>query len=161
MKNYTNEDVIEAVRLSWSYAEVLRRLGIKPAGGSHSHMKRRITTMGLDVSHFLGQAHNRGQISAAKKTAEEILHNQYDARPKLNQLRRAMHEVGVGLECAKCGLGPIWNDDILCLEIDHINSNWMDNRIENLQYLCPNCHWQVTYLRRIQAASDEFHGTNI
>jgi len=46
-------------------------------------------------------------------------------------------------------MGPMWNDKPLVLQIDHINGVSNDNRIENLQILCPNCHTQtVTFAGR-------------
>ena len=44
--------------------------------------------------------------------------------------------------CAVCGLST-WNDQPITLELHHINNNHMDNRLENLQLLCPNCHSQT------------------
>lgn len=44
-------------------------------------------------------------------------------------------------KCEKCGWGetnPYTNK--IPLEIHHIDGNWMDNKEENLQVLCPNCH---------------------
>jgi transposase-like protein len=52
-------------------------------------------------------------------------------------------------ECQECGLGPVWNNKPLVLHIDHINGINNDHRLENLRYLCPNCHSQTeTYAYR-------------
>lgn len=51
-------------------------------------------------------------------------------------------------KCYKCGLDS-WIDGKLVLELDHINGNNTDNQLENLQFLCPNCHSQTpTYKGR-------------
>ncbi len=33
-----------------------------------------------------------------------------------------------------------WRGQPLPLMLDHINGDPMDNRLENLRILCPNCH---------------------
>lgn len=54
-----------------------------------------------------------------------------------------------------------WQGKELQLHLDHINSNKFDNRLINLQFLCPSCHSQTeTYCRglkngRYKIASDE------
>ena len=30
----------------------------------------------------------------------------------------------------------------LTLDVDHKNDDWLDDRLENLQFLCPNCYSQ-------------------
>lgn len=40
----------------------------------------------------------------------------------------------------RSGTGPERNGLPLRLEVDHINGDWWDNRKENHQLLCPNCH---------------------
>lgn len=43
-------------------------------------------------------------------------------------------------KCEKCGNEGVWEGKELVLELHHINGNHYDNRLENLQILCPNCH---------------------
>ena len=141
---YTKELLGPIVKESFSIAEVLRKLGYeKYGGGHHSHLAKRIKDFRIDTSHFLGQAWNRGKISVKKKSAEEILilrKNGY--RGKAYQLRRALIEVGVPYVCLECNMKPIWNGKKLVLHVDHKNGNFLDDRKENLCFLCPNCHSQ-------------------
>lgn len=141
---YTREVLREAVEASVSYAGVLRFLGTAQAGGNHSHIRRAITKFGIDTSHFTGQGWNRGGSDPKRKAAEQIfvIMPEGSNRPKVAQLRRAMNEVGIKSECVLCGVGEEWNGSKLVLEVDHFNRNWLDNRQENLRFLCPNCHSQ-------------------
>lgn len=140
---YTKEKMEEAVAASISGAGVLRYLGLKQAGGTQAHILRVIRKYEIDTSHWKRQAHNRGKQSPTRKTADQILIvlPEGSNRPKVAQLRRAMQESGVKYIC-RCGIGNEWNGQPITLEVDHIDGDWLNNRLENLRFLCPNCHSQ-------------------
>ena len=157
---YTDGELATAVAQSVSIAGVMRLLGIKPAGGSHFHISKRIKRAGLETSHFTGQGHNRGKSFPNKRrTPEEILvlNQVEDPWTRAHLLRRALAEVGVEAACSVCGLGARWQDRPLTLHVDHLNGEPHDCRIDNLRFLCPNCHSQTsTYCRKTSSrdASD-------
>ena len=44
--------------------------------------------------------------------------------------------------CEECGLTE-WRGEPLRVTLHHVNGDGYDNRLENLQFLCPNCHSQT------------------
>lgn len=58
--------------------------------------------------------------------------------------KRLVDEKILPYRCAICGNEGEWNSYPLVLQLDHINGINNDNRIENLRFLCPNCHSQTT-----------------
>ena len=56
--------------------------------------------------------------------------------------RRVIKEKLLEYKCQCCGLGDEWNGKPIVLQLDHINGVNNDHRIENLRFVCPNCHTQ-------------------
>jgi hypothetical protein len=66
------------------------------------------------------------------------------ARPRgRGHLKRRLLEAGLlPRRCEECGISE-WRGRSLSLELHHVNGRGRDNRLENLQMLCPNCHSQT------------------
>lgn len=148
-RTYLKETLEPIVKSSISVMEVMHKLGVnRTSGGMHSHISKRIREFGLDTTHFLGRAANSGlrHRGGLKSPAIEqilIVNNRNRSREKTHLLRKAMLAVGIPHCCSSCGLTNVWNNKPLCLQIEHKNGNYLDNRKENLCFLCPNCHTQT------------------
>lgn len=156
---YTVEVLRPIIESSFSFAEVLRSLGLKQTGGWQSNIKRLAQRYGISTAHFLGQARNQVEAhrgGSRKAKAEEILIlRESSAHPeKAYKLRRAMIEIGIPFRCAICGIEAIWNGNPLMQTVDHINGHRYDNRRENLRFLCPNRHSQTSTFGTSQGLTD-------
>ncbi|MHA5049880.1 HNH endonuclease signature motif containing protein [Streptomyces sp. SD15] len=151
---WTREILQAAVSASMNMSEVLRRLGLEVVGGHHTHISRRIKAYDIDISHFAPVVRTENmRFNQRRRSAEEILIEQTSAhsrRVPSSRLKRAMRELGVEERCALCGIEPVWLGEPLPLEVDHLDGNWRNNRVENLRLLCPNCH----------STTDSYRGRN-
>ncbi|MEU5805782.1 HNH endonuclease signature motif containing protein [Streptomyces sp. NPDC047718] len=138
---WTREILAEAVAASTNMCEVLRRLGLDPVGGHHTHISRKVKAFGIDTSHF--RLPSPAGRTKGRRTPEELLVVQDGPQPRRVQsehLKQALRSLGVADRCHACGTEPTWQGYPLPLEVDHVDGDWRNNRPENLRLLCPNCH---------------------
>ena len=151
LQKYTKEWLEELCKNSYSLAEVLRKAGRKPGGGSQTTLKKKIEEFNIDTSHFTGQLWNKGKTkenderiaqqssNQEKYSLEEIFIENSPVTQKVMRGYVERHNL-LEYKCVNCGCDGNWQGGLISLEIDHINGNNKDNRLSNLRYLCPNCH---------------------
>ena len=144
--SYTESALREAVKTSTSIRQVLQKLNVVAAGGNYETTKRRISTFGLDTSHFTGQAHYRGKThnNHLRPLTEILVPDKLYSSHKLKL--RLIKEGCKEHKCEMCGVTE-WNGQPTPIELDHIDGNRYNNTIENLRILCPNCHAQTDTYR--------------
>ena len=116
------------------------------SGGSYKTLHQRIKEDNLNVDH-IEKAKSQFRGFSKEIPIKEILVKDSSFS---GDLKNRVVKTGL-LEdrCSKCGIGNIWCGEPISLQLDHINGDHCDNRIENLRILCPNCHSQTkTFGRR-------------
>ena len=140
-KRWKNSHLVKAVSFSSSVRQVLHKLNLAEAGGNYEHIRRYIHELKLDTSHFTGKGWSKG-LKIPKKpifSLKEILVNKSNFQSF--KLKKRLFKEDIKAEkCEECGWANKAKDGRIPLELDHINGDRHDNRIENLRILCPNCH---------------------
>ncbi|MFG2984721.1 HNH endonuclease signature motif containing protein [Streptomyces sp. NPDC048258] len=131
-----------AVPAASSYADLMRALDLAVNDVNHRRVRRRVAQLGLDVSHFQRRAWATTRAASTRSVAADTLVRLPEGSPRTNRsrLHRALREIGIPYICGACGNPGEWLGQPITLQIDHISGDWLDNRRENLRYLCPNCH---------------------
>lgn len=140
-RKWTKIQLVIGVKKSRSIRQVLQFLNLKPAGGNYTQIKKYITEENLDIRHFQGKGWSKGMHFPFKPkiSLEKILSK--NSSFQSYKLKKRLFIAGLKLKhCEECGWNKKTADGRIPLELDHINGNSRDNRLENLRVLCPNCH---------------------
>jgi hypothetical protein len=145
-RSWTDEQLEEAIRASRSWAQVIRALNLKAGGGTYAHLQKVAEEQGFSSEHFTGQGWNVGQdfrqFSTNRRPIEAYLETN-GVPIGSDRLRRRLLSEGLKDHVCEICRRTQWMSQAIPLELDHINGDNKDNRIDNLRLLCPNCHAQT------------------
>ena len=139
----TESEFRELIKSSSTYKEALIRLGFAiKSGGNYKTLKKRILRDKIDISHIERNKHQFRGVAKEEIPLEKMLVKNYHNSTR--SLKRKLLNSGlIKNQCFKCGLKEEWQGEPISLQLDHINGDHDDNRLENLRILCPNCHSQT------------------
>ncbi len=148
LRKYTLNKLKFAVKNSFSIREALMLLNVVAYGGNYRTFKRAIKEFNIDISHFLGKANVKGKRLGIKFPLSDYLFNKRKIISYKLKKRLIKEEIFTA-KCYNCNL-ITWLGEPIPLELHHKDGNHENNRLTNLQLLCPNCH----------ALTDNYRGKN-
>lgn len=87
---------------------------------------------------YAGNIGGKGKTCPYRKSASDFLYK--GSTIHSSKLRLKLFEDKIKDYCCEQCNNTKWQGKPIPLELHHVNGNRFDNRLENLQMLCPNCH---------------------
>lgn len=146
LKKLTLEEIKSAIEKSKSSAEACRMLSLSDTGGMTSRFRRLALKHNLDLSHWTGQLWSKGKTCLDDLRIKGIDEKDiFSAESKVSAswVRNVLRKKNLIEYKCKCGIIDTWNGEHIDLQLDHINGKRNDHRLENLRWICPNCHSQT------------------
>ncbi len=135
------EDLKKAIETSTSIRQVIEKLGLVPAGGNYEQIKKAIKDHSLDTTTITGMGWRKNRTFPFTPRIELVDILQKNSSFQSFKLKNRLFLDGTKKpKCELCGWAKKSLDGRIPVELDHINGDRYDNRIENLRILCPNCH---------------------
>ena len=133
------EELSKAVSISRNKSEILKNLGVTPKPNTYMHLKKDCQIYGIDISNLV---YYPGKFTDSLKSLEEVFVENSKTSRICVKSKIIKHNL-IEYKCVIWKNSGLWKEEKLILHLDHINGINNDNRLENLRFLCPNCHSQT------------------
>jgi 5-methylcytosine-specific restriction endonuclease McrA len=150
IRSFTKEELQKLANESTSLTNLLRKVGLQPKGANRKTLNRIIEEYNLDLSKLIENRrvqylniNQRIQKELSYLDKDVFVENSKYARVHLKE--RILKKKIINYKCRKCGNEGKWEGEALSLQLEHKNGISNDNRLENLEFLCPNCHSQTQH----------------
>lgn len=134
------QDVCDAIKQCNNINQVCKILHLDAQTNNYKRIRAIIKKYNLDISHFLIDYQERKK---AKTYTKDEIFVENSPVVQTYKIRNYLFKFDLKDKICECCGGVEWMGKEIPLQVHHINGNHMDNRIENLQILCPNCHAQT------------------
>jgi Zn finger protein HypA/HybF involved in hydrogenase expression len=161
---YQKDNLTEIVKESKSISDVIIKLGLRNAGGNFKTIKNYIKIYNIDTDHFESEelrVVKFKELSKEKKVDLNLVLIENSTYSRSSLKKRLVEENILDYKCEKCFNIGEWLGEKITLQLDHKNGIFNDNRIENLRFLCPNCHSQTDTFAGKKMKKEKKQTTNL
>jgi Zn finger protein HypA/HybF involved in hydrogenase expression len=135
IKSFNKEELEKVVKISNSISDVLRHYNKPVSGRAISIISKHIKNYNIDIDHFNAENRNYSNKPNSDFFVKGIFRKGSVIKKRLRNI--------IPYVCSECGLGEIWNERPIVLQIDHLDGDNRNNELKNLSIKCPNCHSQT------------------
>lgn len=147
---YTKEEFISLCKgkiIADIIKEIWGDIGRKASTAHYKEVRSKMNEFGMDYTKHKDDG--TSQYAGIRRRAKSIKipaknYLIYGTTIGSSRLKKKLIEENlIANVCSICGNSGEWNNMPLTLQLDHIDGDSLNNTLENLRILCPNCHTQT------------------